>query len=190
MAAMDLGELVRQHGTELKDISSGLAEGKREKVVAALGTLILGLVTGNPAVGLLSPFIEVGVRRAFANSASRRLDAAIATAKSEEAKAALVAEIAESVEALLGQALIQIVHVKHQTKDEMIEALGGLREEFAAFREDFQNRLDDEGVRVDVQRVCDGATGIRISQGARAQVWVGEMSISGKGSVGIDVRRR
>lgn len=187
---MDLGELIKAHGPELKDVSSGLAEGKREKVVAALGTLVLGLVTQNPAAGLLAPFIEAGARRAFTSSASRRLDAAIAEAKTEQEKAAFVAQIADSIESLLGQSLIQMVRVQHQAKDEIVEALGGMRAELADFREDFQDRLDDEGVRVDVQRIRDGATGIRISEGARARIWVGEMNVTGQGSVGIDIRKR
>jgi hypothetical protein len=187
---VDLGELIKQHGPELKDVSSGLTEGKREKIVAALGTLVLGLVTQNPAVGLLTPFIEAGARRAFALSGTRRLEAAIAAANTEQEKAALVAQIAESIEALLGQSLIQMVRVQHQTKDEVIEALGGVRKELADFREEFQERMEDEGVRVDVQRIRDGARGIRISEGARARIWVGEMTVSGAGSIGIDVRKR
>jgi hypothetical protein len=65
-----------------------------------------------------------------------------------------------------------------------------MRKELAEFREDFQDRLDDEGVRVDVQQIRNGATGVRISEGARARIWIGEMTVSDKGSVGIDVRKR
>ena len=187
---MDLGELIKQHGADLKEAAAGLAEGKHEKVVAALGAIILGIATGHPEIGLLAPFIEAGARRAFANSASRCLDAAIAAAKSDEEKSEFVAQIADSIEALLGQSLIQMVHVQHHTKDEIIEALGGMCKELADFREDFQDRLDDKGVRVDVQRIRNGATGIRISEGARARIWIGEMTVAGAGSVGIDVRKR
>jgi hypothetical protein len=190
MQRMDLGDFIRRQSAELKDAATGLAEGRREKLIAALGAMALGMVTGHPEIGLFAPFIEAGTRRAFGNSASRRLDAALAEAKSEEEKAVLVARIADSVEALLGQALIQMVHVQHQTKDEIIEALGGLREDLADFREDFQDRLDTEGVRVNFQRIRDGATGIRISEGARARIWVGDMTVIGSGSVGIDVRTR
>lgn len=190
MRCMDLGDLIKQHGAELKDAAAGLAEGKREKLVAALATLVLGLATGNSAVGLLAPFIEAGTRRAFANSASRRLDAAFAAAKSEEEKADLVAQIADSIEALLGQALVQMVRVQHQAKNEIIESLGGMREDLAGFRADLQARLDEEGVRIDLQRIAEGATGIRITEGARARIWVGEMNVTGSGSIGIDIRRR
>ena len=189
MLRMDLGDLIKQRSSELKDAASGLAEGRREKVVAALSTMLLGLVTQSPAVGLLAPFIEVGARRAFANSVSHRLDVALAEAKSEEEKSAVIGRIAEAVEALLGQALVQMVHVQHDTKDEVLEALGGLRKDLADFRDDFQDRLEDEGVRVDVQRIREGATGIRVSEGARAKIWVGQMTVTGSGSVGIDVRK-
>ena len=187
---MDLGELIKQHGDDLKTAAAGLAEGRREKVVGALGAIVLGIATGHPEIALLAPFIEAGARRAFALSGTQRLEKAIAVAKTEEEKAALVAQIAESIESLLGQSLIQMVRVQHQTKDEIIEALGGMRKELAEFREDFQDRLDDEGVRVDVQQIRNGATGVRISEGARARIWIGEMTVSDKGSVGIDVRKR
>jgi hypothetical protein len=189
MQDMDLGELIKQHGAELKEAAAGLAEGKREKVVAALGTLILGMATGSPMVGLLAPFVEAGAHRAFASSASRRLDAALAAAKSEQEKTTLITQIADSIESLLGQALIQMVHVQHGMTDEIIAALGGMRKELADFRTDFQKGLDEMGVRVDAQMICDGATGIRISEGARAQIWVGKMTVSGSGSVGINVGR-
>jgi len=170
----DLGELIKQHGDDLKIAAAGLAEGKREKVVGALGAIVLGLVTGHPEIALLAPFIEEGARRAFALSGTQRLEKAIAAARTEEEKAALVAQIAESIESLLGQSLIQMVRVQHQTKDEIIEALGGMRKELADFREDFQDRLDDEGVRVDVQRIREGPQAFGSVRGPGADLGRGD----------------
>jgi hypothetical protein len=201
---IELLALVKDQKSELKDVASGLAEGKREKVAAGVITLLAGLVTGHPEVGALAPFAQEAVRLACAASATRRLQKVVAAAEAEDSRAraygdtsppaggdsALIAQIAEAVEALVGQALIQLVRVEHATKDELVEALGGVREDLADFRADFQRELVDREVRVDVQHVREGATGLRISDGARARLSVGEMTVTGPGSVGIDLVKR
>ena len=158
--------------------------------LAALGAIALGVATGHPEIAILSPFLEEGMRGAFVAPATQRLQKEVAEAKVEQDEAAQAARIVESVEALIGQALVQIVRVQHRTKDEIIDALGGVREDLADFRAEVQRGLDDEGVRVDVQRVENGATGVRISPGARGRVFIHEMTVSGSGSMGIDLRGR
>lgn len=186
----ELAALIKEQKSNLEAVGTGLVERKGEKVATAIAATVLAVVTGHPEIAVLSPFLQEGVRRAFASTATRRLEKAIAEMKAEDDKAAFAAQIAEPIEALLGQALIQMVRVQHRTKDEVLDALGGLRKEFADFREELQDRLDDEGVHIDIQRVREGATGVRISEGARASIWIKEMTVSGEGSIGIDVRKR
>ena len=185
----ELSALIKEQKSNLEAIGTGLVEGKGEKVVTAIAATVLAVVTGHPEIAVLSPFLQEGVRRAFASTATRQFEKALAEMKTEDEKAAFAAQIAEPIEALIGQALIQMVRVQHKTKDEVIDALGGLRKEFADFREGLQDRLDDEGVHIDLQRVREGATGIRISERARASIWIKEMTVSGEGSIGIDVRK-
>jgi hypothetical protein len=185
---MDFGELIKQHGADLKEAATGLAEGNREMVFGALEAIILRIAKGHPEIGLLAPFFEAGARRAFALSATQRLEKAMAAARTEGEKATLVSQIAESVELLLGQSVIslfQMVRVQYPT-DEIIEALGGMRKELADFRDDFQKRLEDEGVRVNVRRIREGGTRIRISEGAKARLWGWEMNVKSEGNVQID----
>jgi hypothetical protein len=82
-----------------------------------------------------------------------------------------------------------MVRVQHRTKDEVVDALGGLRKDLAGVRAEVQAGLGTEGIQIDVQHVSNGATGLRISEGARANLWIGEMTVSGAGSIGIDLRR-
>jgi hypothetical protein len=94
------------------------------------------------------------------------------------------------MESLLGQAVLQIVRVEHRTKEEVIEALGGLRNELSTFREDFQRALATETVHIDVQRVLRGGIGIRVDRGAVERVFVRRQVVSGDRSVGVVLRRR
>ena len=187
--SIEIAALIKENQSNLEAVGSGLVEGKGETVVTGIMSMVLAMVTGHPEIAVLAPFLQEGVRRAFASTATRQFEKALAEMKAEDEKAAFAAKIAEPIEALIGQSLIQMVKVQHRTKDEVIDALGGLRKEFADFREQLQDRLDDAGVKIDVQRVREGATGVRISEGARASVWIKEMTVSGEGSIGIDLRK-
>jgi hypothetical protein len=193
--AIELGALIKEQQEQLEEVAVGVAEGDQQKILAALVSMALGVATGHPEIAILAPLLQEWARRAFASTATARLRRAMAqseaSARLQRDRNALVAQIADGVEALLGQALIQLVRSQHCAKDEIVDALGGLKDEFASFREDFQQSVDNTGIRVDKQQVREGATGILISAAAEtAKLWIGEMTVSGRGSVGIDLSGR
>ena len=94
------------------------------------------------------------------NSADAMLRRELAAMEKDEERQRFAAQIAEPVEALIGQALIQLVRVQHNVKDEVLEALGGLRGDLATFREEFAKELGGATVKVEVQVVKEGATGV------------------------------
>jgi hypothetical protein len=187
---MSLGERIEERASELEEVASALADGNLEKTTAALVTLIAGLATGHAELaGLLAPFVHKGVQVAFASTATRRLRAELAKLHAEDERRAFIAAIAEPIEVLLGQALLQLVRTQHQASDAVTDALGGLRADLRSFRAEFSDRLEDDGVRVDTAHVLDGGTGVRVRDGARARVWIGELTVTGAGSIGIHVGR-
>jgi flagellar biosynthesis component FlhA len=186
----ELATLIKEQKSNLEAVGTGLVERKGEKVVTALAAMVLAVVTGHPEILVLTPFLQEGVRKAFAATAARKLEKAIAELSAEEEKAKFAAQIAEPIEALLGQALIQMVRVQDRSKEEIIDALGGLREDLADFRQDLKDKLDDDGVHIDLVRVGEHGTGIVLSTGARVSIRIKEMKVSGPGSVGIDTRKR
>lgn len=189
MKTSDLGEAIRSHPSELKDVASGFAARDHAKTVAAI-VRFTGTLAGQPALAnLLAPFSEEAVKRAFASTATQRLLAEAARLESEDREEACTTALLDFIEALLGQAIIQLVRVQHQTTDPIVEAMGGLRADLEAFREDFQSQLDESEVRVDVQRIREGATGIHLSEGAKSRIWIREQNVTGPESVGIRVGR-
>jgi len=190
MSDVDLAKLLDLHKSDLRQLAQHLATGDRAKFVVGAAALVTTLATGNPTVALLAPFAEKAVARAFASAADKKLREELAKFEVAEERQAFVSSIADAVEALLGQAVLQIVRVEHRTKEEMLEALGGLREELGTFRDDFQRGLDAESVRIDVQRVLTGGVGVRVDPGALERVFVREQVVSGHGSVGVVLGRR
>lgn len=193
MADADLTTLLKPHEGTLREMAKQLTAGDRAGFVGSLVTLVTALATGNPQIALLAPFAGKAASRAFSSAADDFFRQQLAQLEAEEAQRAFVAQIAEAVEALLGQAVLQLVRLEHNVKDELVEALGGVREDLAAFRERFEAELEalrhesGEVVRVNAQVVRDGATGIRVGAGARRRVFVARMEVTGKGSVGIDL---
>jgi hypothetical protein len=186
-----LRSLIEERKDELKEVAQGVATRDGAKTASAIAMLVLALATGNnPATLLLSPFLEEGLRRAFALSATKRMLREDAQLETKRERVELLESISKSVEELLGQALIQIVRAQRSGEESILAALGGLRDDLEDFREDFESRLEDSDVRVDVQRVREGATGILVSDEAASPVRVSEMIVSGRGSVGIHVGRR
>lgn len=179
MSDVDLAKLLEAHKSELHQLAQHLVAGDRAKFVTAAATFVGALATGNPAVVALAPFAEKAIARAFANAADIRLRDELAKLNTEEEKKAFADSIVDAIEALLGQAVLQLVRVEHRTKEELLEALGGMREELATFRDKFQQGLDAEAVRIDVQFVLAGSVGVRVSPGARERVFVKEQVVSG-----------
>jgi hypothetical protein len=114
--------------------------------------------------------------------------AQIEQSEREEDRQAFVKNIGEEVEALMGQALLQLVRVQHNVKEELeadvLQALGGLSESLAAFREEFQQQLEQvgadalEAVRVDLLEVV-GGIGVRVSAGAKRRMHVKHARVEG-----------
>lgn len=94
-----------------------------------------------------------------------------ALAKQDE-RTTFLNQIAEVMEVLLDQALIQIVRSQHAVKDEILESLGGLRQDFASFRTEFADQLAAarECVRVDQLEVVDGGIGMRMASATTQRV--------------------
>ncbi|MGK3974141.1 hypothetical protein WMF38_20765 [Sorangium sp. So ce118] len=187
MADADLGALLGPHKNTLKDMAQSLATGDHAKLAASAAVLVGAVATGHPEVALLAPFAEKAIAAAFGRSADAMLRREFAAMEKEEERQRFVADLAEPVEALVGQAVIQLVRVQHNVKDEVLEALGGVREDLAGFRDAFAKELGSATVKVDVQAVKGGAVGVRVRSETKNRVFIGHMEVSGPGSVGIDL---
>jgi hypothetical protein len=185
MADTDLAALLEPHKSTLKDMAQSLAAGDHVKVAASAAVLVTALATGNPQVALLAPFVDKAVAKAFGNSADAMLRRELEAMEKEEERQRFVAQLAEPVEALVGQAIVQLVRVQHNVKDEVLEALGGVREDLAGFREAFARELGDYEVRVDLAEGESGGVGVRVAAEAKKHVWVKHALGRGPGSTGL-----
>jgi len=185
MADADLGALLEPHKSTLKDMATSLAAGDHAKLAASAAVLVGALATGSPQVALLAPFAEKAFAKAFGNSADAMLRRELAAMEKEEDRQRFVAQLAEPVEALIGQALIQLVRVQHNVKEEVLEALGGVRSDMAGFREEFAKELGSHEVRVDLAEGEGGGVGVRVAAGAKKHVWVKRAVGRGPGSTGL-----
>jgi hypothetical protein len=187
MADADLGTLLEPHKSTLKDMADSLSSGDHAKFIACAAGLVGVLATGNPHVALLAPFARKAVAKAFGNAADEMFKRELAAMEAEEDRRKFVEQIGEAVEALLGQALIQLVRVQHNVKDEVLEQLGGVRADLAAFREQFAAGLGGETARLDRQVVESGGIGVRVRATTTKRVWIAYQTVRGAGSVGIDL---
>jgi hypothetical protein len=197
MADAELGKLLQEHGGELKEMAQQLTSGEHTKLAGSAAVLVGALATGPPEVALLAPFAQAAVAKVFGSAADKALRREIDAYEKEEEKRAFARQIGEVVEVLLGEAILQIVRVQHRVKEEEVEAieeaLGGVRKDLAAFREELRAGLEGAGeaaealVRVSRQTVREGAIGVRVGANARKRVLIANMDVSGKGSVGIDL---
>lgn len=183
---VELATLFKSHQGELKAIAEAAGAGHQEKVIDAVSSLALSLATGNPLLGVLAPLGRKGVARAFGSSVNAALTRELAVLAKDEERRAFLTQIDEVVEVLLGQALIQLVRSQHAVKDELLAALGGLRQDFEAWRNELGAQL--ESVRVDcVLDVGDGAIGVRVAATTTKRVVLKHLVVRGAGSIGIDL---
>ncbi|WP_437713882.1 hypothetical protein WMF45_48185 [Sorangium sp. So ce448] len=192
MDTADLTTLLKPHETTLQEMAKQLTAGDRAGFIGSTITLVTALATANPHIVLLAPFASKAASRAFSSAADDFFRRQLAQLEAEEGQRAFVSQIADAVELLICQAVLQVVRVQHNVKAELLEALGGVREDFADFRERFQKEIESggdfgEAVRVDVQTVGGGAIGIRVGANARRRVFVSRMEVAGNGSIGIDL---
>ena len=154
-----------------------------------MSSLAVSLATGNPFLAALAPLGRKAIARIFGSSVNAVLTRELAALAKDEERRAFLHQIDEVVEALLGQALIQIVRSQHAVKDEVLETLGGMRRDFESFRNDFATQLANasETVRVDSIKVTDGGIGVRVAATTSKRVVLKQMVVKGPGSVGIDL---
>jgi hypothetical protein len=186
---VELGKLLETHKGELKTIAEAAGSGNQEKVIDAVSTLAVSLATGNPLLGVLAPLGRKGIARAFGSSVNAALTRELAALEKEEERKKLLGQIDEVVEALVGQALIQLVRSQHGVKDELLEALGGVRRDLEVFRQDFAERVASASETVSGDRlvVREGGLGIRVRATTTKRVVFKHMEVVGAGSVGIDL---
>lgn len=186
---VELKGLLKAHQGELKTIAEAAGSGNRDKVIDAVSSLAISLATGNPVLGALAPLGRKAIARAFGNSVNAALDRELAALAKEEERRAFLGQIDEVIEALLGQALIQMVRSQHAVTDELLEALGGVRRDFETFRAEFADQIakSAESIAVDTMSVRDGGLGVRVAATTTKRVALRHIEVSGAGSVGIDL---
>jgi hypothetical protein len=189
MSDVDLEKLLEPHSKELELIADAAAKGERDKVIDGTASLAVTLATGNPLLGALAPLARKGIAKAFGNAADAMFARELAKMEKDDERKAFLGQIDAIVAALVGQAVIQLVHTQHNVKEEVLAALGGVREDFASFRTDFEIRVKASGdtVRVDEQVVEGGAIGVRVRLSTTKRVRLKYQLVSGRGSVGIDL---
>jgi hypothetical protein len=187
MADVELARLLKEHQGELKTIAEAAGSGNREKVVDAVSSLAISLATGNPLLGALAPLGRKGVARIFGNTVNATLTRELAALAKDDERKVFLGQIDDVVEALLGQALIQIVRSQHAIKDETLECLGGLRRDFEAFRDDFAAQLASasEDIRIDDLVEVEAGIGIRVSATTTKRVRLKHLIV--RGGIGIDL---
>jgi hypothetical protein len=185
---VELKELLKAHQGELKAIADAAGSGNRDKVIDAVSTLAVSLATGNPMVGALAPLARKGIARVFGNSVNAALTRELEVMAREDERRTFLGQIDELIEALLGQALIQIVRSQHAVKDEVLEALGGVRDDFERFRTEFAEQMASAGenVKADTILVRRGI-GIRVAATTTRRVVLRHLEVNGEGCVGIDL---
>jgi hypothetical protein len=178
----EIRELLEPHKAAIQEAGKGLLARNTETVTKSLVGLAVGVATSNPTLGVLGSEV---VAKLFASTATKRLEKAIAEAETEERRQAFIGDVAAPIEALLGEFLIQLVRVQHNVKDELIAALGG-RAELADYGAEVAAGLSKYAVHLERMDVSEGGLGIRVSASGR-NAFVREMSVRGKGSVGIKI---
>jgi len=177
--------LLERNRSQLETLGTKLIEGKRDECVAALVGLVTGIASGSPLLGTLA---RAGVARAFADTATERLLLEYKSYEQQKERERFIGDMALNVEALLSQAVLQLVRVQHNVHDDTLRALGGLRDDLTDFRERFAKAIpaaEHEAARLELQEVSGGALGIHVSSRSRKRVFVARQVVSGAGSVGI-----
>lgn len=186
MSDIVLGEQIEKHQKQLQAMGKALVEGKREAFLAEAASLTVAVATGQP---LLAPLVKPLVARAFASSANAVLDKQIAAWNAELEQRALEKRLAEAIEVLLGQAIIQLLRAQHALSDEILDELGGVRDELAGFREEFARQTVAAGADVHVEQelISGGATGVRVRASSSKSLRIRQGTVTGAGTVGVEI---
>jgi hypothetical protein len=186
MSDFVLGEQIEKHEDTLEAMGKALTEGKPEEFVAEATGLVTALASGQPLLGAL---VKHGFAHIFGASANAVLEKQIAAWNQELDRQQHIARLAEAIEVLLGQALIQVVRAQHGVKDELLQALGGVRADLAGFREDFGARMAaaQAELRIEQDLVGEGATGVRVRASSSQSVLVRQGTVTGAGTTGVEI---
>lgn len=169
MADIELLERLEKDQKSIEEVGTALLERDRASAISAMARWVVNALTEVPALGALA---QKGIAKLFANTATAAIEAELEALETESQRRALINDIAAAVEPLIQQALIQMVRVQHNLdearRDELIRALGGLRNDLDGFRAAFARTLEgsaepagDAGqVHIGRQRVSGGGVGV------------------------------
>lgn len=180
-----LKDLLLQHEAELEDITRSTLLGDSRRICGSLAKMLAKLGGATEGLACLTDRLVVD---AFTTAADKVLIAELEAIRTEEERDLLGQQMAEKLEPLLGQLLLQLVSVQHDIKDELLEALGGRRDDLVEFREDLHHGLRAADVRLSELAVSEGGLGVRVSSSASKTVFVRRMTVQGRGSTGVDLR--
>jgi hypothetical protein len=168
---VELAKVLKAHEDEIENLGEGVIRGDKEKVAGALAGLLTSVSTGSP---LLGSWANAAVQKAFVPPATRRLLVEAANYDKAMARDVFIGRIRDVVELLIGQAILQTVRAHHNIKEEILEELGGVREEFEDFRKEFaEGQAQHPGDNLRVQELLvEGGVGVRVSSGARSRMHV------------------
>jgi hypothetical protein len=186
----ELGSLLADKTDEIHAIGEAVRDNDRGKVVDGITGLAVTLATQNPLLGALVPFARAGVAKAFGVATDELLRRELAVLEKEEERRELIAQLDAVLTTALGQAVVQLVRTQHQVKQELLDAVGGLRSDFEPFRQCFQASLGADAapaVELEQQLVEHGALGVRVRAETTRRVVIRSQRVTGPGSVGIEL---
>jgi hypothetical protein len=173
----------------VEGVAKSIIAGNAQSCAISVSGLLAEVASGVPLVGILA---REAVQHAFAVPATERLISEYAAYEKEKEREAFIADLAATVESLIAQAVLQLVRVQHNVKDEVFAELGGLRRDLEDFREEFAAEIPNaeslvlgEAVRIELQEVQEGGIGVRVSEGSKHRAFIAKQSVRGSGSVGI-----
>lgn len=173
----DLLRLLDDRSKEIEALGRELIAGKPQRVAGALAALLTALATQSP---VLATWASDVVQKAFIPPATRRLLNEIARHDALEAREAFIRDLCERLALVIAQGLLQTVETRAENRAEVLQALGGLRDDFAEFRRDFAQALPPsfEALRVD-ELFVEGGIGISVCGSTTARMAVGSARVTG-----------
>jgi hypothetical protein len=181
---LELSDLLQKERAAIEKVGEDLLAGKKEEVAAGLGGLFVSVLSGVPALGGLA---KGALAVLFASPANVVLEKQVEQWREEQDHQRFVQDLSDVIEALIGQALVQIVRSQKRESEDVVAALGGLREDLATFREEVGERMTTFDLHVQLQEVSEGAIGIRVSGSSRKRVFVDRLVVRGGRTVGIEM---
>jgi hypothetical protein len=163
--SIQIAEVLKTHQDDVQNLILPLAMGNEAGFLSAMEGLLSKVAQGIPVVGSLA---QDGVKLAFAGSAYRQMDAALADLKREQNEDVKWERLRAMLEVIISQALgIIIKHVRPGHED-IARKLGILDEKLSDFRSDFEARMkENDGFNIVVKnaQILDHSIGIAIKYG-------------------------